>query len=172
MADVSTRRCGRLADNVKKMSHIDEKGNARMVDISSKEATVRTAVASGCIKLGRNASAAIDDDAAPKGDVFSTARIGAITAVKRTWELIPLCHPLRIGGVEIEFNKDGNTVCVTCTVKGVESTGFEMEALTGVTTALLIIYDMTKGLDRGMEIGEVRLIRKNGGKSGEYIWQG
>jgi len=156
---------------VKKMSHIDEKGNARMVDISSKKATERTAIASGCIKLGSNASAAIDDGAAPKGDVFAAARIGAITAVKRTWDLIPLCHPLRIGGVEIEFNKEGNTVDVTCTVKGVESTGFEMEALTGVTTALLIIYDMTKALDRGMEIGEVRLILKSGGKSGEYKWQ-
>ena len=143
-----------------------------MVDVSSKEATSREAVASGRIKLGSNASAAIDDDSVPKGDVFSTARIGAITAVKRTSEIIPLCHPLRIGGVEIEFSKDGNTVCVTCTVKGVESTGFEMEALTGVTTALLIIYDMTKALDRGMEIGEVRVIRKSGGKSGEYKWQG
>ena len=157
---------------MKQMSHIDEKGNARMVDVSMKEPTARTAVASGCIRLGRNASASIDDDSVPKGDVFSTARIGAITAVKRTWETIPLCHPLRIGGVEIEFSKDGNTVCVTCTVKGVESTGFEMEALTGVTTALLIIYDMTKALDRGMEIGEVRLIRKSGGKLGEYKWQG
>ena len=91
-----------------KMSHIDEKGNARMVDVSSKEATSRTAIASGCIKLGRNASDAIDENYTPKGDVFSTARIGSIAAVKRTWELIPLCHPLRIGGVDIEFKKDGN----------------------------------------------------------------
>ncbi|MCD4700738.1 MAG: cyclic pyranopterin monophosphate synthase MoaC [Candidatus Aegiribacteria sp.] len=157
---------------MKKMSHVDENGYARMVDISSKEPTERTAVASGYIKLGSSASAAIDGDAVPKGEVFSTARIGAITAVKRTWETIPLCHPLRIGGVDVNFRKDGNTVEVTCTVKGVESTGFEMEALTGVTTALLIIYDMTKALDRGMEIGEVRLIRKSGGKSGEYKWQG
>ena len=157
---------------MKKMSHIDEKGNARMVDVSLKEPAARTAVASGCIKLGGNAAAAIDDDSAPKGDVFSTARIGAITAVKKTWELIPLCHPVRIGVVEIDFSRYGNTVEVTCTVKGIESTGFEMEALTGVTTALLIIYDMTKALDRGMDIGEVRLVRKSGGKSGEYRWQG
>ena len=157
---------------MKKMSHIDEKGNARMVDVSLKEPTARTAVASGCIVLGRNAASAIDDDSSPKGDVFSTARIGAIAAVKKTWELIPLCHPLRIGVVEIDFSRKGNTVGVTCTVKGMEATGFEMEALTGVTTALLIIYDMTKALDRGMEIGEVRLIRKTGGKSGEYRWQG
>lgn len=172
MADASARRCGGLAVSMKKMSHIDEKGNARMVDVSSKEPAERTAVASGCIRLGGNASAAIDDDSAPKGDVFSTARIGAITAVKRTSETIPLCHPLRIGGVQIDFSKDGNTVEVTCTVKGVESTGFEMEALVGVTTALLIIYDMTKAMDRGMEIGEVKLIRKSGGRSGEYRWQG
>ncbi|MEN8208630.1 MAG: cyclic pyranopterin monophosphate synthase MoaC [Candidatus Fermentibacteria bacterium] len=157
---------------MKKMSHLDEKGNARMVDVSVKEATRRTATASGCIKLGSNASAAIDNNKAPKGDVYSTARIGAITAVKRTWETIPLCHPLKIGGVEIEFSKDDNIVEVTCTVKGFDSTGFEMEALTGVTAALLIIYDMTKALDRGMEIGEIRLIRKNGGKSGDYKWQG
>jgi len=157
---------------MKKLSHIDEKGNARMVDVSIKEPTARLALASGNIKLGRNASEAIDDDSVPKGDVFSTARIGAISAVKKTWELIPLCHPLRIGGVEIGFEKTGDTVEVTCTVKGIDSTGFEMEALIGVTTALLIIYDMTKALDRGMEIGEVRLIRKSGGKSGEYIWQG
>lgn len=157
---------------MKKMSHMDEKGNARMVNVSSKEPAARTAVASGRITLGINASAAIADDTVPKGNVFSTARIGAIMAVKRTWETIPLCHPLRIGGVEIDFNRDGNTVEVTCTVKGMESTGYEMEALTGVTTALLIIYDMTKALDRGMKIGEVRLIRKSGGKSGEYRWQG
>ncbi len=156
---------------MKKMSHIDGRGNARMVDVSSKKPTRRTAVASGCIKLGLNAAAAIDDDSVPKGDVFATARIGAITAVKRTWETIPLCHPIRIGSVEIDFSRIDDTVKVTCSVGGVESTGFEMEALTGVTAALLIIYDMTKALDRGMEIGEVRLIHKSGGKSGEYVWQ-
>ena len=150
---------------MKKMSHIDEKGNARMVDVSSKESTARTAIASGCIKLGRNASAAIDDESTPKGDVFSTARIGAITAVKKTWETIPLCHPLRIGGVEIEFNKDGNEVKVICTVKGVESTGFEMEALVGVSTALLTVYDMLKAIDKSMEITGIKLLKKTGGKS-------
>jgi cyclic pyranopterin monophosphate synthase len=156
---------------MKKLSHIDNDGNARMVDVSSKEPTERIAVASGCIRLGRNASAAIDDESVPKGDVFSTARVGAIIAVKKTWETIPLCHPLRIGGVEIEFIKRGDTIEVSCTVRGLESTGFEMEALCGVTAALLIIYDMTKALDRGMEITEVRLVRKSGGKSGEYRWQ-
>jgi len=157
---------------MKRMSHIDDKGNARMVDISSKAPTERTATASGRIELGKNSSAAIEDDSVPKGDVFSTARIGAIAAVKKTWELIPLCHPLRIGGVEVDFTKNGSFVEVTCTVRGFDSTGFEMEALTGVTTALLIVYDMTKALDRGMKIGEVRLISKRGGKSGEYRWQG
>ncbi len=155
-----------------KLSHIDDKGNAKMVDVSSKAPTERMAAASGRIELGGYASAAIEDDSVPKGNVFSTARIGAIAAVKKTWELIPLCHPLRIGGVEVDFRKNGSIVEVTCTVRGFDSTGFEMEALTGVTTALLIIYDMTKALDRGMEIGEVRLIGKSGGKSGEYRWQG
>ncbi|MCD4848946.1 MAG: cyclic pyranopterin monophosphate synthase MoaC [Candidatus Aegiribacteria sp.] len=157
---------------MKKMSHIDKKGNARMVDVSSKEPTERTAVASGCIKLGKNASDSIDDDSVPKGDVFAAARIAAIQAVKKTWETIPLCHPIRIGGTLIELVKDGTSVTAVCTVKGIESTGYEMEALVGVTTALLTVYDMTKALDREMEITDVRLLRKSGGKSGEYIWQG
>jgi len=153
------------------LSHIDDSGNARMVDVSSKEPTFRKAVAFGRILLGGNAVAAMDDNSVPKGDVFSTARIGAINAVKKTWELIPLCHPLKIGCADIDFRKDGNRIEVTCTVQGRDTTGFEMEALTGVATALLIIYDMTKALDKGMEIGEVRLLSKSGGKSGDYRWR-
>ncbi len=160
MVDVSTRRCGRLAVSLKNMSHIDEKGNARMVDISTKEATSRTAIASGCIVLGSNASAAIDDDSAPKGDVFSTARIGAITAVKRTWELIPLCHPLLVDRIDVQLNQDGNRVVATSEVACVGRTGVEMEALTAVSVALLTVYDMCKAVDKDMAIGDIHLVSK------------
>ncbi len=152
-------------------SHLGSDGNARMVDVSEKKATFREAVARGTITLGRNAAKALENDEVPKGDVYAAARIAAITAVKRTWEVIPLCHPVTIGGVELELRKEGVAVRVTCRVTGVERTGYEMEALNGVTTALLTIYDMTKSLDRGMTIGEVRLLKKSGGKSGEYTWQ-
>lgn len=154
------------------MNHLSGDGSARMVDVSEKEATRREAVAGGKIVLGENASAALDSTDVPKGDVFAAARLGAISAVKRTWETIPLCHPLRIGGVDVDIRKEGREVSVICRVTGKESTGFEMEALCGVTAALLVVYDMTKALDRGMEIGEVRLLSKSGGKSGEYRWQG
>ncbi|MCK4505000.1 MAG: cyclic pyranopterin monophosphate synthase MoaC [Candidatus Aegiribacteria sp.] len=156
---------------MKSMSHIDDQGKARMVDISGKEPSDRYARASGRILLGDNASRAIDSDSVPKGDVFAAARIAAIQAVKKTWETIPLCHPIRIGGTEIELMKAGTAVTAVCTVKGRESTGYEMEALVGVTAALLTIYDMTKALDRVMEITDVRLLQKSGGKSGEYVWQ-
>lgn len=156
---------------MKELSHLDRDGNARMVDVSAKEPTRREAVATGRIKLGENASRSLDRGSVPKGDVFAAARLGAISAVKRTWETIPLCHPLRIGGVEVDLRKSGATVTATCRVTGIESTGFEMEALNGVMTALLVIYDMTKSLDRGMEIDRVRLISKSGGTTGEYRWQ-
>ncbi|MBN2587248.1 MAG: cyclic pyranopterin monophosphate synthase MoaC [Candidatus Fermentibacteraceae bacterium] len=156
---------------MKDFSHLDMNGSARMVDVSGKEVSRREAVACGTIVLGENASRALDDSSVPKGDVFAAARIGAISAVKRTWETIPLCHPLRIGGVEVEIEKEGNEVTAKCRVTGTEATGFEMEALNGAVTALLVVYDMTKALDRGMEIRGVRLLSKSGGKSGDYRWQ-
>lgn len=157
---------------MKELSHLNGDGSARIVDVSGKEPTLREAVARGTVILGENAARALDDRSVPKGDVYAAARLGAISAVKRTWETIPLCHPLRIGGVEVEIQRDGGEVTVTCSVRGVESTGFEMEALNGVVTALLVFYDMTKALDRSIEIRNVRLLRKSGGKSGEYQWQG
>ncbi len=156
---------------MKELSHLSGDGSARMVDVSGKEATMREAVAGGTIVLGENAERALEDDTVPKGDVYAAARLGAISAVKRTWETIPLCHPLRIGGVDVDISRSGSEVTVTCSVRGLETTGFEMEALNGVVTALLVIYDMTKALDRGMEIKDVRLISKSGGKSGDYRWQ-
>jgi len=153
------------------MSHLDDRGRAVMVDVSGKEPTRRSAKACGHIDLGEKAAAAVADSEVPKGDVLAAARIGAIQAVKRTWELIPLCHMVSIGSVSIEFQQADRRLEVLCSVEGVDSTGFEMEALLGVSTALLIIYDMTKSLDRGMEIGGIRLLQKSGGKSGEYRWQ-
>ncbi len=154
-----------------KLNHLDKKGNAHMVDISPKEPTRRTATAEGKITLGENAFHALSNDTVPKGDVFAVARVGAIQAVKKTSETIPLCHPVRIGSVSIDISHNDRVVTISCTVQGVDSTGFEMEALMGVSTALLIIYDMTKSLDREMVISDVRLIHKDGGKSGEYRWE-
>ncbi|MBC8428648.1 MAG: cyclic pyranopterin monophosphate synthase MoaC [FCB group bacterium] len=156
---------------MKKMTHLDEKGNARMVDISPKQPTQRAATAKGRITLGENAAGALANNSVPKGDVFAVARIGAIQAVKKTSETIPLCHPLRIGAVSVDIELIDRKATVTCTVTGIDSTGFEMEALVGVSTALLIIYDMTKSLDREMVISDIRLIHKAGGKSGEYKWE-
>jgi cyclic pyranopterin phosphate synthase len=113
----------------------------------------------------------LSEDAVPKGDVAAAARIAGISAVKRTPELIPLCHPLRIDSVDVSFRIEGDSVVCTCEVSGVERTGFEMEALTGVSIALLTVYDMLKSVDKGMEIGPVRLLEKTGGKSGEYRWK-
>lgn len=152
--------------------HLDDRGRARMVDVSGKEETRRTAKASGRIVLGPGAARAVLDGSVPKGDVLAVARTGAIQAVKKTWELIPMCHPVRIGGVEVDLMPDPEGVTAVCTVIGCDSTGFEMEALTGVTASLLIIYDMTKSMDRGMVITDVRLLSKSGGASGEYRWQG
>jgi cyclic pyranopterin phosphate synthase len=157
---------------MQELSHLRRDGSARIVDVSGKEATLREAVARGTVVLGDNAAKALDDDRVPKGDVYAAARLGAISAVKRTWETIPLCHPLRIGGIDVDIQRDGGEITVTCSVRGMETTGFEMEALNGVVTALLVFYDMTKALDRGIEIRDVRLISKSGGKSGEYRWQG
>jgi len=152
--------------------HVDRNGAARMADVAGKEPSRRTAEASGRISLGPAAARAVLDGSAAKGDVLAVARVGAIQAVKRTWETIPMCHPVRIGGVEIELLPDPEGVTASCRVTGVDSTGFEMEALHGVTVALLIVYDMTKSLERGMVISGVRLLAKSGGKSGEYRWRG
>lgn len=152
--------------------HFDTRGAARMMDVSGKPPTRRTAEASGRITLGSGAAAAVIAGSVAKGDVLAVARIGAIQAVKRTWESIPMCHPVRIGGVEVDLLPDERGVTAVCRVTGTDSTGFEMEALSGVTAALLTVYDMTKSIDRGMVISDVRLMSKSGGASGEYKWQG
>ena len=151
-------------------NHFDEVGNAVMVDVTDKETTFRTAVAEGKIFVTRPILDAITGRTAAKGDVLGVARVAGIMAAKRTWEVIPLCHPLLLSHLAVEFEilEEACAVRATCTVKLSGKTGVEMEALTGVSAALLTIYDMCKAIDKGMELGEIHLVHKEGGKSGVY----
>ena len=151
-----------------KLSHIDENGQARMVDIGAKGVTRRVAVASGRITMTSAALAAVRAGDAPKGDVLGAARIAGIMAAKKTAELIPLCHPLALDAVTLDFTIEQDGITATATVALSGKTGVEMEALTAASIALLTIYDMAKALDKGMVIGGVRLIEKRGGKSGDW----
>lgn len=151
-----------------KLTHLGKDGAARMVDIGGKSATERRAVASGRIAMSAEALAAIRDGNAPKGDVLAAARIAGIMAAKRTGELIPLCHPLALEAVTVDFALEENAIRATATALLTGKTGVEMEAMTAVSVALLTIYDMAKAVDKGMVIGEVRLIEKTGGKSGDW----
>ena len=152
------------------LSHFDAEGKAVMVDVSAKDQTVRTAVAEGAIRMGPVILRAIVEKTAAKGDVLGVARVAGIMAVKRTAELIPLCHPLPVSMCRIDFDIDESAALVwaRCTVGVTGRTGVEMEALTGVSVALLTIYDMAKALGKDMEICSVRLLEKTGGKSGEH----
>lgn len=139
-----------------------------MVDVGSKTETFRTATASGRIQMSADAMEAIQSGNAPKGDVLGTARIAGIMAAKKTSELIPLCHPLGLDAVTVDFAYEDNAICVTATASLTAKTGVEMEAMTAVSVALLTLYDMGKALDKGMIIGEIRLMSKTGGKSGDW----
>jgi len=151
------------------LTHLDEHGAARMVDVSGKAETAREATATGTITMSGQAHAAIRDAALKKGDAIATARIAGIMAAKRTHELIPLCHPLALTGIALDFDLGApDRITVTATVRVTGQTGVEMEALTAVTVALLTLYDMAKAVDRLMEIGEVRLLAKSGGRSGDW----
>ena len=153
------------------LSHFDDAGNARMVDVSGKPVTAREAIARGVITMNAEAFAAVQNGTVKKGDVLGVARVAGIMATKRTSDLIPLCHPLPLTKVNLDFNllPEQQAVEALCTVKTSGVTGVEMEALTGVTTALLTIYDMCKAVDKGMELGEIHLVKKSGGKSGLYV---
>jgi len=150
------------------LTHLDEDGAARMVDVSAKPATAREATAAGRITMSAQAAAAIRDGAVKKGDVLAVARVAGIMAAKRTADLIPLCHPLPLSGVTLDLAVGESGVTATATVRTTHATGVEMEAMTAVSVALLTIYDMAKALDRGMVIGEVRLLAKSGGRSGDW----
>ena len=149
-----------------KLSHYDRAGRARMVDVSSKSATRREAEASGFVAVSPDVLAGVP--ANPKGDPLEVARIAGIMAAKRTSELIPMCHPLPLALVDVEVRVCENGVAITSKVATTAETGVEMEALTAVTVAALTIYDMLKAADKGIEIREIVLERKSGGKSGEY----
>jgi cyclic pyranopterin phosphate synthase len=155
-----------------KLTHLDDHGNARMVDVGGKPATRRVATASGRIRMSELAVAAIREGTLPKGDVLAAARIAGIMAAKRTGELIPLCHPLSLDAVTVDFTfgdaGEHGVLRATATATLTGKTGVEMEAMTAVSVALLTIYDMVKAIDKGMVIEEVRLIEKRGGKSGTW----
>jgi cyclic pyranopterin phosphate synthase len=153
-----------------KLSHIDHKGEARMVDVSAKSATARTATAEGFVMMAAPTLALLRNDETPKGDVLATARIAGIMAAKRTHELIPLCHPLNLSkvAVQLEPQESPPGIRVTAEVKTTGQTGVEMEALTAVAVACLTIYDMLKAVDRAMSFTGIRLLQKSGGRSGDY----
>lgn len=153
-----------------KLTHFDESGRAWMVDVGEKDETARRAVAAGVIRMRPETLALIRSGTVKKGDVLGVARIAAIQAAKRTWELIPLCHPIALTSVEVHFDIDEAASLVECRAIAEchGRTGVEMEALTAVNVGLLTIYDMCKAVDRGMVLGDIRLLEKEGGKSGRW----
>jgi len=146
--------------------HFDGDGKPMMVDVSRKDPALRTATAEGEVELGERGLAALG--ACGKGPVETTAALAGIQAAKRTWELIPLCHPVALEKVDVAFDLSNATLRCTCTVKGEARTGFEMEAMTGAAIALLTVYDMLKAVDKGMAIRGIHLVEKTGGKSGDW----
>ena len=156
------------------LSHIDESGQARMVDVGHKEDTERVAVAQGSVIMQPATLSLIIDGNLEKGDVLSTAQIAGVMAAKRTSELIPLCHPLQLTHIEVncEPNLEANRIDIEATVRVKGKTGVEMEALTAVAIAGLTIYDMAKAVDRGMRLSNIHLAAKQGGQSGSYVYDG
>ncbi|MBX9642940.1 MAG: cyclic pyranopterin monophosphate synthase MoaC [Novosphingobium sp.] len=150
------------------LTHLDEHGKARMVDVGGKAESQRLAVAEGRIAMSPAALEAIRDGSVPKGDVLAVARIAGIMAAKKTAELIPLCHPLALDAVHVDFALEADRVRVAASASLTGRTGVEMEAMTAVSVALLTIYDMAKAIDKGMVISGIRLIEKRGGKSGHW----
>ena len=151
-----------------RLTHVDESGAARMVDVSGKEVTVRTATASGRVLVSPEVVALLRGGGVPKGDALAVARIAGIQAAKRTPELVPLCHPIAIHGVEVDLQVTDDSVLVSATVRTADRTGVEMEALTCVAVAGLALVDMVKAVDRAATITDVRVESKSGGRSGEW----
>ncbi|MEX2450026.1 MAG: cyclic pyranopterin monophosphate synthase MoaC [Rhodospirillales bacterium] len=153
-----------------KLTHFDENGNARMVDVSAKDETERTAIAKGSVIMAPETLARVRDGGIKKGDVLSVAQLAGIIGAKKTPDLIPLCHPLSLSSVDVDLACDParNAIDITATCKLKGRTGVEMEALTAVAVAALTVYDMCKAIDRGMRIADIRLVHKAGGKSGTF----
>ena len=156
---------------MKKLSHVDGSGQARMVDVGAKPVSERIARATGSIRMKPDTLKAIQQNALVKGDVLGVARIAGIMAAKRTSELIPLCHPISLTDVQVALELDENLPGVTCeaTTKTTDRTGVEMEAITAVVVTLTTVYDMVKSVDRGIIIGDIRLLEKDGGRSGHWV---
>lgn len=154
-----------------RLSHFDEEGRSRMVDVSDKDETRRLAVARGSVSMQAETFRMIQDRKISKGDVLGVARVAGIMAAKKTSEIIPMCHPLNMTGIHIAFfpDRDRNRIEIEASVKITGKTGVEMEALMAVSAAALTIYDMVKAVDRGMVISDIRLINKSGGKSGTFV---
>ncbi|MBY4570129.1 cyclic pyranopterin monophosphate synthase MoaC [Gordonia sihwensis] len=150
-------------------THLDDAGQARMVDVTEKNPTVRSATAQGFVRCSPQIVAALRDGAVPKGDVLAVARIAGISAAKRTPELLPLAHVIGVHGAAVDLTIVDDGVTVSATVRTADRTGVEMEALTAVSVAALALVDMVKGLDKSVEIENVRLVRKTGGKSGDWV---
>ena len=150
-------------------THFNEEGRARMVDVSAKQPSLRTAAAAGRVRMLPATLEAIRSGGVAKGDVLAVAQVAAIMAAKNTAQLIPMCHPLQLSGVDVRFRLEKDTVEILAQVRCKGETGVEMEALTAVSAAALTIYDMCKALQRDMQITDIRLLEKTGGKSGEFI---
>ena len=151
-----------------KLTHLDDTGAARMVDVGGKTQTQRVAIASGTIRMQPDTLEAVRLGNGPKGDVLGAARIAGIMAAKKTADLIPLCHPLPLDSVSVDFTFESNAIRATATASITGRTGVEMEALTAASIALLTIYDMAKALEKGMVVSDIRLLEKRGGKSGDW----
>ena len=151
-----------------KLTHLDESGAARMVDVADKPRTAREATATGSITMSADAIAAIRAGATKKGDVLAIARVAGIMAAKKTSDLIPLCHAIALSSVTVDFTFGAENITVTATARTIDATGVEMEALTAASVSLLTIYDMVKAIDRCMMIGNIRLVAKSGGRSGDW----
>ena len=160
------------ADPELRLTHLDERGAARMVDVTAKAVTVRTATATGRVLISAEVVALLRGEGLPKGDALATARIAGIQGAKRTPDLIPLCHPLALHGVSVDLRVADECVEIAATVRTADRTGVEMEALTAVAVAALTVIDMVKAVDKSAEIAGVRLLTKTGGKSGDWTREG
>lgn len=153
----------------RELTHLDQRGEARMVDIGDKEPTDRVAVAEGLVRMTAELVSRIFEGDMPKGDVAAIARVAGIMGAKRTPDLIPLCHPIPLSGVQVSLEPVGDAVRIVATVATTSRTGVEMEAMTAVSVTALTIYDMVKGVERGVTIERIRLLEKRGGKSGRWV---
>ena len=151
------------------LTHINEQGRAKMVDVTQKAPTCRTARAAGRVRMHPDTLARIQQGGVQKGDVLAVAQVAGILAAKRTWELIPMCHPIALTGVDITFSYEQAALCIQAEVRCKGETGVEMEALTAVSTAALTVYDMCKAIQKDMTISDICLLEKTGGKSGTFL---